>query len=193
MKKTVAALALAALLAGCAAVVKVEGDQVVRDKMAVKLDSAWNRITNSFQPYEVWTQEGASLDQLRFWAGVPAGQGLIKPPPAGLGQKEQRVPTFASGMSPDELVNLFEHVYSADGSLVKVTKVEPANFAGERGVRFELAITRKGNDLLMRGVGWAAVKNNQLYAATFTAPQLSFYPRLVPKAESVVASVRIKG
>lgn len=192
MKKLLALL-FAVLLAGCAAVVKVEGDQVIKDRLAVKLDAAWNRIAIHQEPYELWTQEGASLDQLRLWVAVSPGQALMKAPPSALGQKEQRVPTFASGMTADQLVSLFEQMYSVDGSLVKITKVEPGTFAGERGVRFEFAVTRKVNDLQMRGVGWAAVRNNQLFAATFVAPQLSFYPRLLPKAESVVASARIKG
>jgi hypothetical protein len=192
--KKLFALILAVLLAGCAgpAMVKVQGEHVVKDKLAVKVDAAWNRLTSTAQPFEVWTQEGASLDQLRFWAAVPAGQALMKATPGSSGQKDQRVPTFTTGMSPDQLVTLFEEMYSADGSLVKVAKIEPGTFAGERGVHFELAITRKGNDLLVRCAGWAAVRNNQLYAATFMAPQLSFYPRLLPQAEAVIASARIK-
>jgi len=41
MKKLLAIL-LVLLLAGCAAVVKVEGDQTLNNKLAVKLPDAWN-------------------------------------------------------------------------------------------------------------------------------------------------------
>jgi hypothetical protein len=185
-------LALALLLAGCAAVVKVEGDQTLNNKMAVKLPEAWNRLNYPGQPYEVWTQEGASIDQLRFWAGVPAGKEIVTLPYAPAGQKAARVPTFTGKMTPDELVSLFEIMYSADGSQVKVTKIEPGTFAGAKGVRFELLVTAKKTDLQVRGVGWAAVRNNELYAATYTAPDLAFFKRLMPKAEAVVKTAAIK-
>jgi hypothetical protein len=192
MKKLFASLVLVALLAGCAAVVKVEGDQLLNNKMAVKLPDAWNKLNYPGQPFEVWTQEGQSLDQLRFWAGVPAGKEIARLPPAAMGQKQARVPTFTANMTPDQLVSLFEIMYASDGSQVKITKIEPAPFAGATGVRFEFAITQKRNDLILRGTGWAAVRNNELYAATYYAPELAFYPRLMPKAEAVVKTALIK-
>jgi hypothetical protein len=191
MKKLLALL-LVVLLAGCAAVVKVEGDQVVKDRLSVKLPSAWNRIAINHEPYELWTQDGISLDQLRFWAGVTPGQALMRTPHTPMGQKAPRVPTYTAGMTPDQLVSLFETLYSADGSQVKITRVEPGKFAEENGVRFEFAVTRKANDLQLKGVGWAAVRKGELYAATFMAPELAFYKRLLPKAEAVVASARIR-
>lgn len=192
MKKFLA-LMLAVLLAGCATVVKVDGEQVVNNRLAVKLPDAWNKLTTHGQPFETWTQEGASLDQLRFWAGVAPGSTLMTAPSGSLGQKAARVPTYAANMSPDQLVSLFELLYSADGSQVKITRIQPAKFAGEDGVRFEFALTRKISDLQLHGVGWVAVRKNELFAATFMAPELAFYQRLLPKAESVVASARIKG
>jgi len=191
MKKIVA-LALALLLAGCAAIVKVEGDQTLNNKLAVKLPEAWNRLNYPGQPYEVWTQEGASIDQLRFWAALPAGKQIVTLPPTPMGEKPPRVPTFTGNMAPDELVSLFEIMYAADGSQVKITKIEPGSFAGTRGVQFEFLVTMKKTDLQVRGRGWAAVRNNELYAATYTAPDLAFFKRLAPKAEAVVKTAAIK-
>ena len=192
MKKLLAIL-LAALVAGCASVVKVEGEQVLNNRMSVQLPSAWNRIAANQQPYELWTQDGVSIDQLRMWAGVTPGQSLVRVPNTPSGQKPPRVPTFVANMTPDQIVNLFEVMYAVDGSQVRITRVDPAQFAGEKGVRFEFAVTRKSNDLQLKGVGWAAVRNNELFAATFIAPELAFYQRLLPQAEGVVATARIKG
>lgn len=182
----------ALLLAGCAAIVKVEGEQVVNNRLGVKLPTAWNRVAMHQEPYELWTQDGVALDQLRFWAGVTPGQSLMRVPNTPAGQKAPRVPTFAANMTPDQLVSLFEILYAADGSQVRITKVESGQFAGENGVRFEFTVTRKVNDLQLKGVGWAAVRNSELFAAAFTAPELAFYRRLYPKAEEVVRSARIK-
>jgi hypothetical protein len=192
MKKLVSLL-LIAVLAGCASVVKVEGDQMVNQRMAVKVTEAWNKMPNGSQPYELWTQEGVTLDQLRMWAGIKSGQNLMTPPPSGSGQKAARVPTYTAGMAPDQLVNLFELMYSADGSLVTMDKVEPGTLAGEKGVRFEFSVTRKSDDVQLRGVGWVAVRQGELFAASFVAPRLAFFSRLRPLAERVVQSARITG
>ncbi len=195
MKKIIAAL-LISLLAACTSIVKVEGDQTVQGKMTLKLPDAWNKVqlAGTQQPFDLWTQEGLTVDALRFWAGIATNQELIKMPSASVpaGGKAARVPTFVAGMPPDQLVNLFETMYSADGSIVTMNKVEPVVFAGERGVRFEFTMVRKSDDVTMRGVGWVAVKKDQLYAATFVAPRLSFFPRLLPRAESVVRTAAIK-
>ena len=61
-------------------------------------------------------------------------------------------------------------------------------------MRFEFTLARRSDDLAMRGVGWVATQTRRdLYAATFVAPQLTFYPRLLPMAEAVVKTARIKG
>lgn len=195
MKKIIAAL-LISLLAACTSIVKVEGDQTVQGKMSLRLPDAWNKVqlAGNQQPFDMWTQEGLTVDALRLWAGIASNQELIKMPATSVpvGGKAARVPTFVAGMPPDQLVNLFETMYSADGSIVTMSKVEPVVFAGERGVRFEFTMVRKSDDVTMRGVGWVAVKKDQLYAATFVAPRLSFFPRLLPKAESVVKTAAIK-
>ena len=195
--KKILSLLLAVLVAGCANIAKVEGEQVVNQRMAVQLAEAWNKVSipGDSQPYDRWTQEGLSLDELRLWAGIRPGQPLMTLPPGSVpaGQKAPRVPTYAAGMAPDQLVSLLESVYSADGSLVTVTRVEPGLFAGERGVRFEFTVVRKRNDLQMNGVAWVAVRKDELFAASFVAPRLSFYPRLLPKAEAVVRSAQIRG
>lgn len=195
MKKIICLL-LIALLAACTSIVKVDGDQVVRNRMSLKVTDAWNKIPGiSGQPFDIWTQEGVTVDTLRFWVAIPDNGELIKLPSGWVAQgaKAARAPRFVVGMQPDQLVNLFEVLYSTDGSNVSVNKVEPTVFAGEKGVRFEFSMIRKSDDVQLRGVGWVAVKKNELFAATFVAPRLSFFPRLVGKAESVVKTAQIKG
>jgi hypothetical protein len=93
-------------------------------------------------------------------------------------------------------VSLFEELYATAGT-VTVTRMEPAMFAGQKGVRFEFTLARRSDDLDMQGVGWVAVRQDatwgeELYAATFVAPRLSFFQRLLPMAEAVVKSARIR-
>lgn len=194
--KRLATLLLVLALAACTTIAKVEGDHVVNGKLAVHVSAAWNKINDpwSDEPYDTWTQEGLPLDHLRLWGGVRDGQPLVEKPThlfRSAGEKDPRVPTFHAGMSAEKLVNLFEQFYGNFGA-VRVTKVEPTVFAGEKGVRFEFTLARRGDDMSMKGVGWVATHGNELYAATFAAPQLTFYPRLLPMAEAVVKTARIK-
>lgn len=201
MMKRLVALALALVLAACANVSPLTGEQVVNERLAVRLSDAWNRVSDPWDvpPYDTWTQEGIPLDHLRLWGGVRPGQPLMTRHAVftrAADAREPRVPTFRAGLTPEKLVNLFEELYATAGT-VTVTKVEPALFAGQNGVRFEFTLSRRSDDLEMQGVGWVSVRpdatwGEELYAATFVAPKLSFYQRLLPMAEAVVKSARIR-
>ena len=188
-------LLLVLLLAACASIEKADGEQLVASRLRVQLSESWNKLPGvDGQPFQSWTQEGMPIDQLRFWAGLKPDQALIRAVSraAPAGGAAPRVPTFTKGMSLDQLVNLFEVAYSADGSSFTLTKAEPVTFVGEKGVRFEFSLVRKSDELQMRGVGWAAVHKDQLFAINYVAPRLSFFARLVPKAEAVAAGASIK-
>jgi len=200
MKRIVILLA-AVLLAACTSMTKVEGEQVVNERLVVTVPGAWNRVVDRSEqpPYESWTQEGIPLDHLRLWGAVRPGQPLLTKWASysrAEDAKEARVPTFRTGLTPEKLVRLFEEVYATSGT-VNVTKVEPTLFAGQNGVRFEFTLARRGDDLDLRGVGWVAVRpdpvwGEELYAASFVAPRLSFYERLLPMAEAVVKTARVR-
>jgi hypothetical protein len=190
----------ALLLAACANVSRMDGEQVVNERLAVHLTQAWNKVSDPWDadPYDTWTQEGIPLDHLRFWGGVRVGQPLMTRPALfsrAPDAKDPRVPTFRAGLTPEKLVGLFEELYATAGT-VTVTKMEPAVFAGQKGVRFEFTLERRRDDLAMQGVGWVSTRfepdwGEELYAATFVAPRLAFYPRLLPLAEEVVKTARI--
>lgn len=200
--KRLVVLVLALLLAACSSMRRIDGEQVVHGRLAVQVSSAWNRVSDPWDvpPYETWTQEGVPLDHLRLWGGVRPGQPLVIKDAVysrAADAKDPRVPTFRQGLSGEKLVSLFEEVYARAGP-VTITKVEPTVFAGLNGVRFEFTLARRSDDLNMRGVGWVAVRpdpmwGEELFAATFVAPRLGFYPRLLPMAEAVVNTARVKG
>ncbi len=192
--RLLAVLLAATVLAGCASFSNVEGEQRVGERLLLTVDRAWNKVVmpGDRQPYETWTQEGLPLDHLRLWPGLKPGDALMAVPPSRAGQvKDARVPTFARGLRADQVVELFEQVYAADGSTVRLLRAEPSAFAGIKGVRFEFELVRKSDEVRMRGIGWAGVGADALYAATFVAPRLSFYGRLAPQAEAVVRSARL--
>lgn len=196
MIRRLSAITLALLLGACSNIVKVEGEQVLQQRLSVRVDQAWNKINlhPGKDQFELWTLEGPGLDQLRLWSAIKPGQSLLPAPrsvPAG--ETAPRVPTYTSGMRPDQLVALFETAFAVDGSLVTITRSEPATFAGERGVHFEFTVTRKSDDLVLSGAGWAAVRGGELFAATYVAPQLGLWKRLLPRAEAVVRTAQVRG
>jgi hypothetical protein len=199
--KRLALLLATLLLAACTTMSKVDGEQVVNQRLSVHVTGAWNKLNDRIDvdPYDTWTQEGIPLDHLRFWAAVRPGMPLMMKPAVfsrSEDARDPRVPTFRPGLPPEKLVSLFEALYATAGT-VTVTRIEPTVFAGQNGVRFEFSLARRRDDLEMRGVGWVAVRpdpewGEELYAATFVAPKLSFYERLLPLAEAVVRTARVR-
>jgi hypothetical protein len=188
-------IALTLIVAGCANIVKVEGEQVINSKMSVKLPQAWNKINlpGSQQPYELWTQDGVFVDQLRFWAGINNGANLVVAPQKNSQGKAPRVPVFTSGMKLDQMASLFEQMYAIDGSAVTLDKVEPASFGAQQGVRVEFSVVVQGSNLQLKGVAWAAEHKGQFYATSYVAPRLSFFPRYLPQVQDIAKSASIKG
>lgn len=176
------------VLAGCANVAKIStGEVVVDNRLRFTLDAAWNQVNlpGRARPV-VWTQDGITIDVLELWIGLKDGQALVDTP------KDKRPIVFKATMAPHEIVGLFEGVYGLDGSSFTLDKLVPTTFLGGPGVRFDYTVLRKVDDVRVSGVGWAAVKNGELVAMTFTAPRLGFFPRHVAKAERAAASASLR-
>ncbi|QJW84338.1 hypothetical protein HK414_12780 [Ramlibacter terrae] len=199
--KWILSLVLAGCLSACAMAYRMEGDRssTTSSRCTSRRPEPRERSVGR-RPLRHWTRDGMPLDHLRLWGGVKPGQPLMTKPMVFLrneDQKAPRVPTFRAGLGHEKLVSLFEELYATAGA-VTVTKIDPTVFAGSKGVRFEFTLLRRSDDLPMRGVGWVAVRpdpvhGEELYAATFVAPRAGFYARLLPMAEEVVKSARVKG
>ncbi len=189
--KRIACLVMALLLSACSSIVKMEGSQTINDRLTVNVPDAWNQLgaAGSYQPFALWTQEGVSLDQLRIWGGLASGEALLKVPAGGTAKP----PVFSKGMSSEQLVALIESTYALDGSLVQVAKVQPQPFAGTAsGLNVQFSVVRKEDEVHLEGQAWLMVEQDRLYLVAFTAPRLGFYPRLLPRAQAVVTSARLK-
>lgn len=183
------ALALLAALSGCATYTHVaSGEVTVRERMAVVVDRPWNQFDGATRDkIPTWTQEGLTLDTLRFFVGVQDGQVLV----ADTGNKADRPLVFRATMQADDIAGLFGAYYSRGGSSFDLEAMHPASFLGQPGFRFEFSSVRKSDDVRLKGVVWAAVRDRELFAISFTAPRLTFYPRELPQAEKLAASARL--
>ena len=194
MRPWLAAAALCAL-AGCAQMVKVEPGQVtVKEALKLTTTSAWNRFELQFPlsvapgASEVWTQDGITLDALAFFVGIEQGKTLGSAIPG----TNKKLPLFRSTMTPGEIVELYEQMVTQDGSAFALKRVAPGGFGGQPGFRFEHTITRKSDNVLLKGVAQGAVVKDKLYLVAFTAPAIYYFDRHAPQVEPLLASAQIK-
>jgi hypothetical protein len=188
MKKLLA-LFMLVVLVGCAAPpVKVEPGEAVVGKMALSIDSAWNHLPAIDRPWTLWTLDGVVIDELRFWPGLKDGEALT---PAT--HRDQRPLNFKRTMQAHELVALFASLHARERCTFTLEALEPAEFVGVKGLRFRYSLERYHDHVKLSGVGWAAVRDGELYAMTFTAPRLGFFARHEKRVEQIAKSARLKG
>jgi len=187
-----AGLAVAALwLGGCAQVSHVaSGEVTVQQRMAVKLDRPWNQFEgDQGNGVPTWTQQGITVDALKFYVALKDGA-LLAPTPTE--PKGQAPLAFRSTMQTAEIVGLFERLYSRGGSSFTLDLIAPTTFAETPGFRFEFSSVRKADDVRLRGIAWGTVRNGELFAITYTAPRLAFFPDGLGSAESIARSAHIR-
>jgi hypothetical protein len=181
-------------LAGCVAVPQIDkvesGQQNVGTRLEMTLDGSWNRFQSpQTAPATIWTMEGLPVDELRVYAGIKDGETIDAGAPAVQGVTKI---AFRAGMQPDEIVGMFESLYTRGGSTFKLDKLEPWSFGGEKGFRFEFTFTRKVDGVANLGVGYSTVSKGELFALLYFAPRLGFFPRYKDKVEQIARSARLK-
>jgi hypothetical protein len=178
-----------AALSGCATVNKMEsGSQNIGERMTLTLEGAWNHVALPGQgPAQTWTMEGLPVDVLLIYSGLKDGQAIHRATSSG-----QKSFNFRASMQPDEIVGLFEGFLTRDGSQFQMTKLEPANFGGEKGFRFEYALTRKVDGVTLSGMGYSTVSRGELFALVYQAPRLTFFSRHKERVERIARSAQVK-
>lgn len=185
------AAVLVLLVVACAQVSQVaSGQAVVRQRLVVDVAKPWNQFEVTLDDgMPTWTQDGITVDALKFYVGIKDGS-LLAPTPK---EPKGAAPiAFKANMQAADVVVLFEKLYSRGGSTFTLAKVEPTTFVGVPGYRFEFGSIRKSDDVRLSGVGWFAVRDGELWAITFTAPRLAFFPAGIGSAEAIARSARIK-
>jgi hypothetical protein len=185
-------LLLALALAGCAAVSKVNtGETLVKNRLSVTVDTAWNQFERGMgDNTPTWTVEGITVDALQFYVGIKDGELIAATPNNGKGVLPLK---FRSDMQPADIVALYQGLFTRDGSSFTLDKLEPAEFVATRGFRFEYSLTRKVDDVRLRGVAYAAVRNGELFVINYSAPRLAFFPKYAAQVEALARTAKVKG
>ncbi|MEY2633941.1 MAG: hypothetical protein RIR00_2595 [Pseudomonadota bacterium] len=187
MKRYLALLLLLALSA-CVSIKKVEqGENRVGERMSVNLVGPWNHLDfPAIRPAQLWTMEGRSVDEFLIYSGIRDGQAMH--PEMGGGKENIR---FRSAMQTEDLLPMFEAVLSREGATFKLLKLEPYRLGGRPGIRFEYERIRKQDNVIQRGLGFAAVDRGELFALVYHAPRLTFFPRHQATVEGIARDAQI--
>jgi hypothetical protein len=187
------ALMLFLFLSGCAPTIKMvePGERVAGERMVIALQDHWNHFDSSgFKPAEVWTMEGANIDELLLYSGLKDGQALYTE--NGAREDRKKLALFQSSMQTEAVVALFERLLTRDGSIFKLIRLEPYPFGGKKGFRFEYERIRNADHLQQQGIGFGAIDRGELFALLYHAPRLAFFPRHRKRFEDLAKNVTIR-
>lgn len=181
--------ALSFSLVGCAVVTKVDpGKAVVGDRLSLQVTQPWNRFErNLTEATPTWSQHGFTVDALKFYVGIANDKPLAEVQ----GNPKAAALKFRSSMQETAAIELLQSLLTLDGSTFQLNKVEPHPFAGQKGVRFEFEMARKSDHVQLKGLGYAAIKNGELFMMTYAAPRMSFFDRHSNDIEQMAASAII--
>jgi len=96
-------------------------------------------------------------------------------------------------MLPQEVMALYEAVFSADGSTFTPGGLTLATVSGKPGFRFEFEGIKKGNELEIKGIATGAIIDKRLYLVVFQAPKVHYFARHAARVEKLIQSLQIKG
>lgn len=182
-----------AMLTGCASVVThvATGETTVQNRLKIQVDTAWNQFDHGLtDKVPTWTIEGITVDALKFYVGVQDGKELAPLPSNAKGVTPL---IFRASMQPADIVALYQSLLTRDGSSFELLKLEPAEFLGQKGFRFEYALNRKSDDVRMSGLAYGAVRNGELFVIQYSAPRLEFFPRYRTQVERLISSAKLQG
>lgn len=192
LMKNIAAWLLVLTLTACATATKIEsGERNVGERLSIVLDGDWNKISAPGMngPHsETWTMEGLPVDQLLIYSGLKDSEAVHAE-----GGADKKIHKFRSNMQPDQVVALFEGMLTRDGSTFKLVRLEPAQFGGGKGFRFEYSLIRKADNVELSGTASALVNKNELFAIVYQAPKIVFFPRHQERVNRIMRSARIQG
>ena len=179
------ALLLVVLLVGCTTMERVEqGSFTINEALTVTADGRWNRVEPQRDGAELWTADGMPLDVLAFYVGVAEGETLGAEP-------DEKAPRFRAGMSPHDIVEMYEALVTLEGSSFTLHRLAPAAFGGAQGFVFEhTTATRDGPAL--GGLAYGAVVGGKLYLMSYTAPKNYYYEKHLGQVREIAASARIR-
>lgn len=163
---------------------------VAKSALTVTPDAEWNKMgARPGRNGEIWTIDGAQLNELTFYGGIVPGTPLFRE----VAKHDKPLPQFNATMLITDIPALVESSYRVafDTDVISVDQIEPTVFAGAPGIRFSYEFTPPKDDVRRKGEAYAAIVDGRLYMITFEAPALHYFDADIGQARTVVASAAL--
>lgn len=183
-----AALSFSLFLSGCVAVTLVDPAKPapVGDGVTVMPQVKWNQVSSSGEI--VWTQNGFTLDAVRFTNGVKPGAPLR----SILGMRKDMLTPYDSKMLPNDVQDMEVSTLEKEGMTnVRSANLAPCPFGAAPGFCFDLDFATK-DGLAMKGKVIASKRADRLDLIEFRAPTEYYYDAVSPSVTAVFASISAK-
>ena len=149
----------------------------------------WNQLSGRIgKNTEIWTLDGAQLNDVTFYGGIAPGNPLVKE----RSKSRAPLPKFTKTTLLAEIPDLLERTsraYKGSGSFI-VTSGEPVRFLNHDGISFAYEFTDE-DQLPRKGEAGAAIVQGKLYMMTLEAPRLNYFGKIVPDFRALADSATL--
>jgi hypothetical protein len=162
---------------------------VANSVLTLRPEIDWNRIDRRpGSDAERWTLDGELLNDVLFFGELQDEDTLFRE----VDRRNSPMPEFSDTMLLIDVPDFYETSLRITKGLssFEVLSVEPMDFLGERGVRFEFE-TLGSDDIRRKGIAVAAIVGRKLFMMTYEAPKVFFYERNLGDFEQLVQSARL--
>jgi hypothetical protein len=150
----------------------------------------WNTLSRKVgKNTETWTVDGEQLNDVTFFAGIPAGMPLVRE----RSKKRDPLPKFTKTTLLVEIPELLEgtyRTYKNSGSFRSLSS-EPGRFLGQDGVAFTYEFIDV-DELTRKGEARATIIGGKLYMITFEAPRLNYFDAAATDFRALASSAVLR-
>jgi hypothetical protein len=163
---------------------------VANSMITVTPSRDWNSLSVKLgKNAETWTLDGENLNNVTFFGAIAPGMPLYKE----RNKKREPLPKMRKDTLLVDIPELLEGTIRAYNSIAifSITSSEPAKFLGKDGIRFSYKYV--DNDELPRlGEAVGTIIDGKLYMASFDAPRLNYYDRVLNDYRALVSTANLK-
>jgi hypothetical protein len=166
-----------------------ERKKVAKSDLWITPAREWNKLDERPGRHaETWTLDGDALNDVTFYGGIEPGKSLF----TEVDKRNRPLPRVSATMLVTDIPVLFESSYriALGTSLMTIDSVEPADFAGRKGVRFTYSFVKQDEEVHRKGEAHAAMIKGALYMITYEAPTLHYFDKSLAAFRQLADSAR---
>jgi len=183
--------AVLSVLAGCISITAAPAGPYASGSHAVTLGRTWgdaSAFAGAPRTVKMLTIDGWQLNRLYVIDGLKSGDYIVRP-----ASKEKPTPTFRTGMTPIEQVELVaESVVAMGYQRVETEGLRPIKVGDADGLRADIS-AKSPEGLNISGVTQIVEVKGRLYVILYLAPAEHYFEATRAEVEAIMASARVTG